>query len=68
MNYNILNGGLIVKVNNQLYLTNKNSLDTNFGCEGIPWFMNNDSNDIFIATKSRTTVCTNGILNSNPRA
>jgi len=53
VNYNILNGGLIVKVNNQLYLTNKNSLDTNFGCEGIPWFMNNDSNDIFYSDQKQ---------------
>lgn len=51
MNYNTINGGLAIKVNNQIFLTNKESLSTNFGCEGVPWFMNHDLDNIFYSNQ-----------------
>jgi len=53
MNYNLINGGLILKVDNQFYISSLKTLSTNVNYRGMFWFMNYDDNEIFFSDERR---------------
>lgn len=59
MDYNLLNGGLVLKENNKLIISDIKNLTTVYGSafeaktEGMFWFMNFDGNSVFYSDQKR---------------
>mgnify|MGYP001160569857 CR=1 FL=1 len=53
MNYNLLNGGLVLKAGNRFFVSNIKTLLTNVDYKSMFWFMNHDGNEIFYTDERR---------------
>lgn len=53
MDYNLLNGGLVLKANNQFFISDIKNLLTNVDYQAMFWFMNYDGDEVYFSDQRR---------------